>query len=251
MDYSGHVPGLRTSSASLSGFLYSTPVVGNAGLVSLGGGAGATQYLTHLHGWEFTIEPINVHDWTHFDQTDLNPNATGTPTTTFHRPDKALRWFGSYEAYVDNSTDLEPPLAVAGVQAATLTLVANTAAASDDQFQGAGFVEGLAGTARRGDLQTATYAFRGSNVLSAIGTNNPFLTAGGTHAFTTPIWHEGAALPNAATELTLTAISGKTYLMDVFWRRIRVACRVGSLVTIDVDLQINGNIRGTGITATS
>lgn len=238
--------GLRSYAASLSGFVYAIPRVGNQGLVAI---ANPAYYTTNARAWSLTLRPYTVHDITKYIGTVGNG-----PTWREFRPDPLLTWSGSYTAGVDSSTvintagsgtePIQSPSLTAldtgagGLQDITLTYGDS---GTDEAFSGAAQITGASVPVVRGGKTESTFSFIGSGPLGAVGTNNLFTSSGiSSGKVVAPIWGQnGSATPLVAKFSTLI---GSRYFqtVDMFWTRITISCEVGSPVTFSMDLLGSG-----------
>lgn len=227
---------LTTTTGTIRGYAFATPRLGNIGQVAWSSGG----YTVHVESVTLTAETIGVHDITAMVGT------TNPPEGHVFRPD-SVRWFAEYVCKIDSATDLAK-LALPTTSAATLTLTYGDETPTDDTLAGTAFAKRLGKVLRVGDVARATYRAKGTGNLVAAGTASIF----GSYTFSVPVWHQGAAptysggAANAATEMTITGQSG-TYLIDAFWRSIRLSWGVGTPVEIEIDWQGNGPLRGTGV----
>lgn len=224
-----HIGGLRSVSGTLSGRVNlksgasHIPSIGNNGLVTFASG-----YADHVKSWSLTLETVAVHDIT-------SQNAT-PPTYASYRPDR-IRATGTYTALVDATDDLiYVPAPNALGAAIDLKYGENTA---DELIEFDAVVTQLSTTMATPSLNQVVYGFVASTAITPSGTNSIL----GSSALTVPLWtwSSGSSVPNL---LTLTAITGKTYIVDAFWTRISLDCSVDSLVEVSIDWQGAGAISG-------
>lgn len=201
-----HIPALREWRGSFSG----SQATATNGI--LGGVSGAS-YTNNVRAWDITLEASDL------DTTVFNTSASWK---TF--APGLVRWSGSYEALVDDTTSIAIPDASA--QSATFTLT------TSNTWAGSIFTTGAQVTSRVGDLAVVRYSFRGSGHITVTG-SAAVMTATSTQA--TP----------AAGSLVLMAkdnngSSDVKYTGSAFWTSIAVSNRVGE------ELKATVGFRGTG-----
>lgn len=221
-----HLPALGQWTATIRARGFATPRLSNVGLVSFSSGG----YALHCRSFELVIETVAVHDITAF-------NGASPPQWRSFRPD-IVRWSGSFVCAADSATAaVAPHLATATGTATSLPTITlkygeDTA---DDQLSGTVLIRQLGGSQRVGSLTEYTYSFVGTGALTPAGTNSIF----GSSAFGVPPWSEMGATTN--TLLTVEQLAGgPRWSGDAFYRRIRLACEVGSPVELDIDVQGTG-----------
>lgn len=215
-------PGLRSWTATIEAwFPRATRKPGNTGLVTLAGG-----YVYLVDRWELSIESESL-DYTHFGQPDS--------TWTYHRPGR-LRWSGSWRGRLDSASAPALPHAPAA-SAGTIVLKASEEGATDNEFTGGVYATSLDVDIPRGSgaLNESSYQFSGSGALTVVGSAN-VLPAG---VIGIPAWDaDGDGLPDRT--LVFQSSSGRTYTGAAFWRRIDIACAVGELIRVTVEVQGSG-----------
>lgn len=239
--------GLRNYGASIAGFVYAIPRVGNAGVVTI---SNPTYYTTNARAWSITLEPYNVHDITVFNGSD--PSAG--PTWRSFRPDSILRWSGSYTCGTDDTTILrtggsgtEPIQAPSITDDTATTDLSNISltygdSATDEAFAGEVQVTGFQKSTRRGEKNEVTFSFVGSGPLTATGTNLLFTGSGiSTNTVLAPVWSGNGTAPLVARFYDKTAATARYYATaDMFWRRFTISCEVGQPVTYSMEFVGSG-----------
>lgn len=233
--------GLRSYVASVSGFVYAIPRVGNVGLVQ---SASPAFYVTNARAWSIVMEPYAVHPHTSFH---ASVPASG-PTWRSFRPDSILRWSGSHTCGVDTTTVMrtgasgtEPIQAPsitddsATVDFTNLTLTYGDSAA-DESFSGAAQIVGGERTVRTGQRSDVVYNWVGSGPLAAAGTNILFTSAGiSAGKVVAPYWG-GLGTPLVAQFYDKTSATTRYYeTVDMFWRRFAIICEVDQPVRYQMD----------------
>jgi len=205
------VDSLRTVTGTIDGLL-PTPEIGNAGAVAYSDG-----YAANVQSWSMNINVAAV------DTTAFGGSGLSTRYRTFIPGN--YEWSGTYSAIVDDATKLEE----AGEDtagAATFTL------SSGDTLAGNIYTTQLSAPLTINGLAVATYSFRGSGALTAVGTNN-IITAGA------PI-----ALPSASTLTFQYAENNTDGEMEVsaFWTSLGVTVTPGDMTRVQVGWQGTGAV---------
>lgn len=203
---------LRSWSGTISGRLMtsSVPQVGNLGSVAISNAADT--YVTNVRAWRGTFQAI-----------ELDSTVYGSPASIGWRSFRAglVKFSGTYEALVDDTTDLELTYAP-DTTLRTLTLTLNTG----NTLAFEAVVHDLGLTIPVGDLNVVTYGFESNGNITAAGTGSVF-TAG------------TLAIP-AAGSLIFQAATGQTYTGDAFPTSISIDHAPNKYIDIDVAF------RGTG-----
>lgn len=239
--------GLRSYNASVSGFAYAIPRIGNLGLVTC---LTPTFYTSNAFAWTLNLEPYAISETTSYDASTPGSG----PTWRTFRPSKILRWSGTFSTRFDSSalvrtgtTGTEPIQApsitddTATTDLTNITLTYGDSAA-DESFTGEVQITGYSVPVVRGNLIEMTFGFVGSGPLTATGTNCLF-TGGGisTNTVLAPVWGDGVATSLVARFYEKVAATTKYHeTADMFWTRIGIAARVDEPVAFSMDFQGNG-----------
>lgn len=218
--YESHIPGLKFSNGSISGYNGSAPALGATGNVAYSAGG----YALHVYSAEVTIRTTTVHDIT-----ELN---AGSQWMRF-RPD-ALAWSMRYTAGIDSATALVlPPDTGASIPTVTLTY------ATGATLAGSGVIRQVSAAIVRGQKSIATYEVQGSGTLGTVGGVFGTSTLGST-ANAAPLWAAGGSATGA---MVITAVTSRTYtLSDSFWTSIRLRWTPAAPVAVDIDFQGDGSV---------
>lgn len=204
------IPGLRDWRGSFSGVSLDGSSVASNGIA--GNVSGAT-YSTNVMAWEITMTAGEI---------DITPFQASASWRSF--APGLVRWSGTYEAFVDDTTSIAIPDASAVT--ATFTL------RSGSTWVGSIFAKPSVVT-RVGDATKVRYTFRGTGNLTVAGTAAIMPANSGT-----------VATPAAGTLVLMAKDNNGTgdvkYTGSAFWTKITARCRVGEPVSASVDF------RGTG-----
>lgn len=224
------LPGLKSSSVSLSaygmtGAANAYPNLGNVGTFVYTGSPTHTHYSLHVQSYDVTIETAAVHDITEL---------TAAPKFRSFRPDYCTV-SGSMQCIADSSTKIENLPDPNDAALPILTLTYGTTAT----LAGTAVCNQLGATVRRGDKNIVNYSFHSDNATpwAAAGALSIF----GALTFGVPTWSAGGAAIGAMVIATLTG-SRTISLADSFWRRIRLRCAPGELVSVDIDVVGSGTV---------
>lgn len=239
--------GLRSYNASVAGFGYAIPRLGNAGIVTM---ANPTFYTTNARAWTLSIEPYAVHDVTSFHATTPGSG----PTWRSFMPDLGFRWSGTYTCGIDDTTIVrtggsgtEPIQApsitddTASTDLSNITLIYGDSS-TDESFTGEVQVTGYPVVARRGEKLEATFSFVGSGPLTAAGTNCLFTGSRiSTGNVLGPVWGGNGSAPLVARFYEKASSTTRYYeTADMFDRRFTIGAEVGRPIAYSMDLVGSG-----------
>lgn len=217
-NYATMIPGLKSTSGTITGFTGSTPYIATSGQVAYNSGG----YALHIYSAEATLRTATVHDITEL--------SSGSQWKAF-RPD-LFTWSFRYTAGIDNTDPIvAPPNTGASLPTVTLTY------GSGATLIGSGLIRQVTPTIVRGQKQIATFEVDGSGSLATAGGIFGTSTLGGS-VNTAPLWAAGGAATGA---MVITAAGSRTYtIADSFWTAIKLSWTPASAARVDINWQGTG-----------
>lgn len=210
------VTGLRSATASMRGRWNPSYMCTGIGLTFANG------YVANLRKFDVALK------WEEHDVTV----GTGSAITSRLYVPGLLTASGTYEAFIDDTTDLLQPGGTT-TGAATFKLIEN--GTTDHTLSGDIVVEQLGATFVVGGVPVARYSYKFTGDVTGAG-------SGGTYA-NSPFTVGSAAqpIPTAGT-LTLTGTGSQTYAGSAFPVGITVSAEVGQELGVSVDARFSGDI---------
>lgn len=203
------VKGLRSWSGEFTGQLV-VPDHGASGLVTFADG-----YTTNLNSWDLTVT-----------RDSLESTVFAATARTFFPG--LYGWGGNFSGFLDDTTaSIHPGVAN---EPSAATFLYQEQGANDASLTGSILTTRGSASATPAELNTIAYSFVGDGGL--------------THSTTTGegIITDGALSPDAASQITLTASTGRTFVGSAFWTSINISVGVGRLTVVRVGFQGTGSL---------
>ena len=223
---SSHIAGLRSWFVDMEFQAFSTPRMGNVGIVQFSAGG----YTKFVEGFVLTLE-YPIHDVTAMRES----TSDATPVWRTYIPDIGV-WSGAYAAKLSDSTaPVVPPAPTDALP--TMTLVYGDSA-TDEAFSGTAILDSMSYIVGRGQVAMANIGFRGVGNPTSAGTSA--IWPAGTVGL--PSFTDGAASP--VGPIVLASKNGSRLFTgyDGFLTRLSISCQVGQPVTVSVRYQGCGSL---------
>lgn len=214
--------GLMAGTVSFSGYYdKSSPMLGNAGLVTYAGGY--SQYVTD---WKIDVD---------FGEIDITALAVSAPVSKNWMPGGLPKWSGSYNAHAVDDTAVSKPTAAGSLgSSATFNVSATKTLAGNI------FAKSLSHAVRKADKQVLAYSFTGSGNITEAGIGTSIR---GNGAWPRPTYT--ASTPAVIFKTYEAGGTDRTYAGNAFLKSISIEVPVAAPVKISGQLRFFGDITTT------
>lgn len=216
--FTSKVKGTRGARVTMQAFL-ATPLDGLNGLVTYTSGFAPA---TLVNSWSMSLtRPV----------TNITPfgNVWETYSVGF------VNGTGNFSGWPDDTTALSAAVLSAEPASATFQLISG---GGGKQLAASIITNSLNSDFTANQQATMSYGFETTGAITTVGTSTAALWTADA---------DGSLLSQLPVKtLTLTSLTGQTYVGSAFWTRIGIDCKVGSPIMVSVDAVFTGAVTGLG-----